>query len=196
MRNRRFTYLFISFTIALFAVLASCQKDSDVKDSSALKAAVIDSSAASSPGNMLAVVGTLSIKINDSTYVFDAAKDSIAFINVHDESNADNKYYGITAINKEHTMSFGISSAGFAHSDKKGDIAGSQFILTPGFKETGFQYSLSRYTGQKDFGIISIDKYDQDSTLARGTFHTFLSIGDKANAPVYKAEGTFNLRLK
>src|ERR1700761_7525755 len=105
MRIKRFTHLLFSLVIALVVVLASCQKDNDVRNDPALKANIADSAAASSPGNTLAAVGTLSVKIKDSTYVFDASKDSIAFINVKDENNADDRYYGITAINKEHTMS-------------------------------------------------------------------------------------------
>jgi hypothetical protein len=197
MRKKRFTYLLLSLTIAFMVVLASCQKDSDVKDNSALKTSVAtDSLTALSPGNFLATGGTLSLTIKDSTYVFDAAKDSIAFINVHDDNDDTKRYFGITAINKEHTMSFGISSSGYVHNEKSGDIAGSQFLLNSGYKTPGFQFSLSKYTGQKDFGNIYIDKYNQDSVLAKGTFHTFLAPDDKANAPVYKVEGSFNLKLK
>jgi hypothetical protein len=197
MRNKRFTYLLFFITIAFMAVLASCQKDSDVKEDSALKASIAaDSAAISSPGNFLAAAGTLSLTIKDSTYVFDASKDSIAFINVHDANDNTKRYFGITAINKEHTMSFGISSSGYVHNDKSGDIAGSQFLLSPGYKEPGFQFSLSKYSGQKEFGNIYIDKYNQDSVLAKGTFHTFLATDDKANAPFYKVEGSFDLKLK
>jgi len=183
-------------TTALMAVLASCQKDSDQKDTGALKTSITDSAVVSSPANLLAAAGTLSLTVKDSTYIFDAATDSIAFINVHDDAEENNRYFGITAINKEHTMSFGISSSGYVHENKNGDIAGSQFLLNPGLKQAGFQFSLSRYAGQKDFGYIHIDKYDQDSVLAKGTFHTYLSTSDKANSPVYKVEGAFNLRLK
>ena len=197
MRKRRFTHLLLSLTIAFMAVLASCQKDSDVKENSALKTSLAaDSLAALSPGNFLATGGTLSLTIKDSTYIFDASKDSIAFINVHDDNDDTKRYFGITAINKEHTMSFGISSSGYVHNDKSGDIAGSQFLLNPGYKIPGFQFSLSKYAGQKDFGNIYVDKYNQDSVLAKGTFHTFLAPDDKANAPVYKVEGSFNLKLK
>ncbi|ASU33153.1 hypothetical protein MuYL_1255 [Mucilaginibacter xinganensis] len=178
-------------------MLSSCQKDSDVKDNSALKASIAaDSIATSSPGNFLAAAGTLTLKIQDSTYVFDASKDSIAFINVRDEIDDSKRYFGITAINKDHNMSFGISSSGLVHDNKNGDIAGSQFLLSPGYKEPGFQYSLSKYAGQKDFGNIHVDKYNQDSVLAKGTFHAFLAAGDKASAPVYKVEGSFDLKLK
>jgi len=195
MRNWRFTYLISFIMLCFVAVLASCQKDSDVKDNSATKASLTADST-SSPTNFLAASGTLSITIKDSTYLFDAAKDSIAFINVHDDNDDSKRYYGITAINKDHNMSFGISSTGYAHADKNGDIAGGQFLLGPGYKTEGFQYSLSKYAGQKDFGSIHIDKYNQDSVLAKGTFHTWLAPDDKSNAPVYKVEGTFNLKLK
>jgi hypothetical protein len=196
MRKRSFTHFIFSVTIAFMAMFASCQKDTDVKDNSALKTSLAaDSTVALLPGNFLATGGLLSLTIKDSTYVFDALKDSIAFINVHDE--VDNKrYFGITAINKEHTMSFGISSSGYVHNDKIGDIAGSQFLMNPGFKKPGFQFSLSKYAGQKDFGNIYVDKYNQDSVLAKGTFHAFLAADDKANAPVFKVEGSFDLKLK
>jgi hypothetical protein len=196
MRLKRFTYLVFFITTTFMAVLASCQKDSDQKDTGALKTSLTDSSATTSPGNFLAAAGTLSVSIKDSTYVFDAAKDSIAFINVHDDADDNNRYFGITAINKEHTMSFGISSSGYVHENKSGDIAGSQFLINPEYKKPGFQFSLSKYSGQKDFGNIHIDKYNQDSVLAKGTFHTYLSTSDKANSPVYKVEGVFDLKLK
>ncbi|HVW98160.1 MAG TPA: hypothetical protein VHA56_19470 [Mucilaginibacter sp.] len=197
MRGKPFTYLLYFFSLAFMGTLASCQKDSDATENATLKAShSADSAAAVSSANILASGGTLSITINDSTYTFDASRDSIAFINVHDDNEDNSRYYGITAINKEHNMSFGISSSGYVHSDKNGDIAGSQFLLGPGYHVAGFQYSLSRYAGQKDFGNIHIEKYNQDSVLAKGTFHAWLSPSDKADAPVYKAEGTFNLRLK
>ncbi|MDP9080905.1 MAG: hypothetical protein M3O71_26090 [Bacteroidota bacterium] len=196
MQLKRFTYLILFVTTTFMSVLASCQKDSDQKDPAILKTSLADSVAATSPGNFLAASGTLSIKIKDSTYVFDASKDSIAFINVHDDAEESNRYFGITAINKEHTMSFGISSSGIVHENKDSNIAGSQFLVNAESMKPGFQYSLSRFDGQKDFGNIHVDKYYQDSVLAKGTFHAFLSTGDKANAPVYKAEGSFNLKLK
>lgn len=192
---KRFTYLILLVAVSLMSVLASCQKDSAQKDPSTLKTTLSDSIAAS-PSNFLAASGILSVKIKDSTYVFDASKDSIAFINVHDDADENNRYFGITAINKAHTMSFGISSSGIVHENKDGNIAGSQFLLNAEGIKPGFQYSLSRFAGQKDFGNIHVDTYYQDSVLAKGTFHAFLSTGDKANSPIYKAEGTFDLKLK
>jgi len=197
MRGKRVTNLMFSLAIALLTVFASCQKDSDVKEDAVLKASIsADSTVNLSPGNFLASKGILSLTIKDSTYVFDASKDSIAFINVHDDASDNNRYFGITAINKEHNMSFGISSSGYVHANKSSDIAGGQFLVNSGYQKPGFQFSLSRFTGQKDFGNIHIEKYSQDSVLAKGTFYTWLSPDDKANAPVYKVEGTFDLKLK
>jgi len=51
MRIKRFTHLIFFISLSL-GVLASCQKDSDVKDNSALKTSLAaDSAAALSPGN-------------------------------------------------------------------------------------------------------------------------------------------------
>ncbi|WP_428330114.1 hypothetical protein [Mucilaginibacter sp.] len=194
MRN---IYLLFSVFIALLVTISSCQKDSgDVKENTAAQSNLItDSATVSSPANILATTGTLTVKIKDSTYTFDASKDSIAFINVHNDDD-NTRYFGITAINKEHTMSFGVSSSGYVHSAKSSGIAGSQFLINPASLSGNLQYSLSRYNGQKDFGNINIEKYNQDSVLAKGTFHTFLAKDDKANSAVYKVEGTFNLKLK
>src|SRR5580658_897380 len=100
MRNRRFTNLLILLAISLLAVTSACQKDPAVNEPDASKTNIAaDSSIFSSPGNFLAASGTLKIKYNDSTYTFDAARDSIAFINVRVDENTH--YFGITAINKE-----------------------------------------------------------------------------------------------
>jgi hypothetical protein len=106
------------------------------------------------------------------------------------------RYFGITAINKEHSMSFGISSAGFANSNINDSIAGGQFILSTDDKKPAMQLSLSKYTGQKDFGNINLIQYNQGNELAKGTFVTFLAKDDKANSPYYRVEGTFDLQLK
>ena len=195
MRNRRFTHLLIFFALSLLAVITSCQKDPVVKEPDASKTNLAaDSSVFSSPGNFLAVSGTLKIKYNDSTYTFDAAKDSIAFINVRVDDNTH--YFGITAINKEHNMSFGVSSSGFVYSNINRSIAGGQFLLSADDKKPALQLSLSKYAGQKDFGNINILQYNQGNELAKGTFYTFLAKDDKANSPYYKVEGTFDLQLK
>jgi hypothetical protein len=185
--------------MSFLAVTSSCQKDPDVKDISTAKTSLNADSAnvtsiVATPGNYLAASGFLKIKIQDSTYTFDASRDSIAFINVHNDDNS--RYFGITAINKEHTLSFGISSAGFVHSNITNSIAGSQFLLSPDNNKPGLEYSLSKYAGQKDFGNINIIQYNQGSELAKGTFFTFLAKDDKADSPFYRVEGSFDLQLK
>jgi hypothetical protein len=198
MGGRRFTNLLISFLVLLLAMTTSCQKDPAVKDPDTSKVALSTDSTnvgviASSPGNFLATTVFLNIKIKDSTYTFVAAHDSIAFVNVHVDE--DNRYFGITAINKEHTMSFGISSSGFVYSNTNNGIAGSQFLLNPDDEKHGMQFSLSRYSGQKDFGNIKIVQYNQGNVLAKGSFFTFLAKDDKANSPFYRVEGSFDLKL-
>jgi hypothetical protein len=199
MRQKSFTYVLFSFIIALMAVTTSCQKDPDLKDDNVVKNGLkADSTKVgaviSSPGNYLSASGTLKIKIKDSTYTFDASRDSIAFISVRVDDNKH--YFGITAINKEHTMSFGISSSGFANSNTTNGIAGSQFLINQSGNMSGQQYSLSQFSEKKDFGNISIEQYNQGVVLAKGTFVTYLTTDDKATTPFYKVEGSFDLHLK
>jgi len=195
MGNSRFTY--ILFFISLFFVgsISSCQKDAAVKSPDPSTTVVsADSTSLSSPNNFLAVSGTLKIRFNDSTYTFDAAADSIAFINVHSDDNT--RYFGITAINKDHTLSFGISSAGFPYNNINRAIAGSQFIMSADAKKPALQLSLSRYSEPKSLGNINLIQYNSSKELAKGTFYTFMAKDDKANSPYYRVEGTFDLQLK
>jgi len=193
MGNKRFTKFFIVFILLLSGMIVSCQKDQVVNDETAVNSAKTDSSLTlNAPGNYLAVKGTLKITILDSTYTFDAAKDSIAFINVN---SGNNQYFGITAINKEHDMSFGISSAGKALSNLTSTVAGSQFLLSHD-KMPNIEYALTKYINTQDFGKINITSFKTDSTLAKGTFYTFLAKDAKPNAPFYKVKGTFSLQLK
>jgi hypothetical protein len=198
MRIERFTNQLIFFFMILLVVISSCQKDPALKDTNlektSLKADSVNIGTITSPGNYLAASGKLTIKVKDSTYTFDASQDSIAFVNVHSDDST--RYFGITAINKEHTMSFGISSAGFVNDSISNSIAGSQFLLNKGENKPGLQYSLSRYAGQKNFGNINIIQYNQGNELVKGTFFTFLAKDDKANSPFYKVEGSFDLQLK
>ena len=194
MYKRRFTYLLCSLAMFVLAAVSSCQKDADVKEPKATNTNLADSSVFSAPGNFLAATGSLKIKFNDSTYTFDASQDSIAFINVH--SDDDSRYFGITAINKKHDMSFGISSSGFVYSNIKRGIAGSQFLLNTDVMKPALQYSLSKFSGVKDLGTINILKYNQGNELVKGTFSTFLAKDDKSNSPFYKVEGSFDLQLK
>jgi hypothetical protein len=188
----------MSFILLLWVVVSSCQKDESVKELGTVKTlAATDSTSVLSvingPGNFLASKGTLKITIEDSTYIFDASKDSIAFINVH---NGDSKYYGITAINKDHTMSFGISSIGLASVNVNNKVAGSQFLLKVDDKQPLLQYTLTQFIDEDDSGKISLEKYNDQNVIAKGTFFTFLAKDDKANSPFYRAEGSFELLLK
>jgi hypothetical protein len=180
--------------VMLLMAFTACQKDEDMKEvSQSLK---IDSAKSASliptPGTSLALAGTLKINIGDSTYTFDAAKDSIAFVNVYMDSK---KYFGITAINKLHTMSFGISSPGYAAANTTGPIAGSQFLFNTTANKANIQYTLSQNAGL-DPGKINLTKYSQDSVLAKGTFVTYLTKDTKPNSTFIKAEGSFELKRK
>jgi len=197
MNGIRFTKWFAIYALLISVVVSSCQKDENVKDMETTKPATAADSTAlgiiNTPGNFLAGKGVLKITIEDSTYSFDAATDSIAFINVH---NGDNKYFGITAINKAHTMSFGISSEGLASASVNSKVAGSQFLFTVDEKKPLLQYTLTKFVGKDDAGKITIDKYNKDNMIAKGTFFTFLAKDDKENSPFYRVEGSFELQLK
>jgi len=194
MGNRRFTYLLFSVLILIMAIISSCQKDDATTQPDSKTTVSADSPLLASPGNFLATSGTLQIKFNDSTYIFDAAHDSIAFINVHVDANTN--YFGITAINKLHSMSFGISSSGYANSNINSNVAGGQFLLSTDAQKPAMQLSLSKYPQNNDIGSINLDTYNQGSQLAKGTFVTFLAKDDKANSPYFRVEGTFDLKLK
>jgi len=188
--GNRFTKCVLFIALLLSGMMMSCQKDADVKDSDTSGKA--DSAIFTSPNNYLAVKGTLTITIQDSTYSFDAAHDSIAFVNVH---SGNSQYFGITAINKAHNMSFGISSAGYALGSISTAVAGSQFILKPDSKP-GVQFALTDDAAVKDFGKLSLDTYKKDSILAKGTFYTYLAAGDVLKSAPVKVKGTFNLFVR
>ncbi len=198
MNGIRFTKWLFSALLFISVAVSSCQKDDNVKCIDSTKSLAAADSASSmsvvnTPGNFLAGKGTLKITIEDSTYTFDAATDSVAFINVH---SGDSRYFGITAINKAHTMSFGISSVGFAAANVNSKVAGSQFLFKLDEKKPVVQYTLTKYGGKDDSGKISIEKYNNDNLIAKGTFFTFLAKDDKANSPFYRVEGSFELQLK
>jgi hypothetical protein len=189
MGSKRFTSYVIFFAFLLSVMIVSCQKDQDIKDDPATQSLGTDSTAAE---NYLALKGTLKITIQDSTYTFDASNDSIAFVNVHADNN---QYFGITAINKAHNMSFGISSPGYALSNISTVVSGSQFLLTPENKPNT-AYALTQYATAQDFGKINLFAYKQDSVLAKGTFYTFLAKDAKSGSPAVRVKGTFSLQLK
>lgn len=184
----------IVFLFLLLAAFSACQKEDEVPMGLKTGAKNDSLSAAinlNGPGTFLAVKGLLKINIEDSTYIFDAATDSIAFVSVDLDSN---RYFGITAINKAHTVSFGISSAGVARADTNSVIAGSQLLFN-GDDRPAVQYTLSKYISLRDMGKINLIKFQQDSTLTKGTFYTILSRQGKTSS-FYKTTGTFDLRLK
>ncbi len=193
----RFSTWLVGFILLLSAFLSSCQKDESVKDPNAANTQLqVDSAkklnSVSTPGNFLASKGTLKIKVRDSIYTFDAAQDSIAFVNI----NIDGKqYFGLTAINKAHTVSFGISSVGAPIAEMATNVAGCQFLLSTGGK-SNLEYTLTRNAQPQDYGTIAIDKYNQDSILAKGGFHTYLARDTKPNSSFIIADGTFELKLK
>jgi hypothetical protein len=194
MHFKGFTNWYI-YVVLLFSLLAaSCQKEEGQRTINQKKSVIIADSAltAVSPGNYLAVSGTLTLQVEDSVYVFDALQDSVAFVNMTAD---DNNYFGITAINKAHTMSFGVSSKGTAIAGISHPIEGSQLLLRPDAIHNQ-QYTLTRFTEPGDAGKIQLQQYRQDTVLATGTFYTFLAKDDKEDSPVYRVEGTFNLKVK
>ncbi len=183
---------YIFFMALLCLAFFSCQKDQSIKDVQTLPTtnpAILAMTL--SPGNLLATSGTLNITIGDSTYTFDAQKDSIAFVNLF----LDNKqYFGFTAINKNHTMSFGISSAGFAENNSNNKVAGTQFLLSNNNK-ANLQYTLTPSLNLQDSSSITLTAFAQDSTIAKGTFITILN-NTRHSLPYYKATGSFDLKIK
>jgi len=182
------------FLFLLLAAFTACQKE-DEKPAGLRGGSKNDSLSAAinidAPGTFLAVKGLLKITVEDSTYIFNAAEDSIAFVSVDLDST---KYFGITAINKAHTVSFGISSAGTAKTDTNTVIAGSQLLFSDE-DNAAVQYTLSKYISTRDMGKINLIKFQQDSTLTKGTFYTILSRQGKPSS-YYKTTGTFDLRSK
>ncbi|MBE9584216.1 hypothetical protein IM792_07130 [Mucilaginibacter sp. JRF] len=191
MGTNKFTHLFFSILLLVSAVISSCRKDEDVqsfnkdgKDSTALS---------SSSGSFIATTGELSITFNDSTYVFDAETDSIAFVRV---DTAGNKYFGITAINDDHTMSFGISGLGEAVSKATTKVEGSQFLFND--EKVAPSYTLSKSAHELDLGKLSLKKYtnEKDDVAAKGTFTTFLASDTTKDAVLYKVTGKFDIKFK
>ena len=184
----RFFYLFMLISVAI----AGCQKDENVKKTTIQAADSTNVNTVSAPGSYLASKGTLTVKLKDSTYTFNAEQDSIAFVNIAIDGE---EYYGLTAINRAHTVSFGISSSGVPIDDIASYVSGAQLLLK-GTGKTNLEYTLVPGSLQQKFGTISIEKYNQDATLAKGTFHTFLATGTKFNSPDYEVTGSFELKVK
>jgi hypothetical protein len=179
--------------LALISVLiTACQKDESIKKTDPGLQVDTSQKISSSPGNYLASKGTLTVKVKDSTYTFNAEQDSVAFVNINIDGE---EYYGITAINRAHTVSFGISSSGVPIDELSSYISGCQFLLK-GTAKNNLEYTLIRSAHQQNFGTIAIEKYNQDTTLAKGTFHTFLATDTKSESPNYTVDGSFELKIK
>ncbi|MDB5137512.1 MAG: hypothetical protein JWP37_4115 [Mucilaginibacter sp.] len=189
----RFFIRIVCFILLLSAFLSSCQKDDSVKVAKTdLKTDSTKLNSVSASGNYLAIKGILKIKVQDSTYTFNAAQDSVAFVNMDIDGE---QYFGVTAINKAHTLSFGISSLGEPAAEMASNISGAQFLMSvPG--RANLEYTLTRNARPQDFGTIVIEKYNQDTVLAKGTFHTYLARDQKQNSPFYVADGSFELQMK
>ena len=187
-------YLRLMGLVLLLAVfITACQKDENVTAAKTTPQLNLDSiGKQNTAGNYLARKGTLKIKLKDSTYTFDASQDSIAFVNITIDGK---EYYGITAINKAHTVSFGISTLGAPIAEMPGSVAGCQFLLSPSGK-TNTAYTLTRNTLSDDYGTFSLEKYNQDTILAKGTFHTYLATDAKKNPTFTLADGSFELKVK
>ncbi|MGY4539634.1 hypothetical protein ACVW0P_004070 [Mucilaginibacter sp. UYNi724] len=191
---KRFTNWYFSLVLLLSVLLVSCQKDSGDQQVEQKQIAVAADSVinAASPDNFLATEGTLTITMQDSVYTFDAEKDSVAFVNMN---VGENRYFGITAINKAHTMSFGVSSKGAAADSLTKPVAGGQLLMMADVIHTK-QFTLTQYAEPGDAGKINLDQYRQKDVLAKGSFFTFLSKDDEPNSSLYRVEGTFDLKLK
>lgn len=188
----RISVRFFYILTLIWVAVSGCQKDESVKKTTAQPSDSVKVNTVSAPGNYLASKGTLTVKIKDSTYAFNAEQDSIAFVNIAFDGE---EYYGLTAINKAHTVSFGISSSGVPIDDIASYVSGAQLLLKVSGK-TNLEYTLIPGSLQQKFGTISIEKYNQDATLAKGTFDTFLATGSKYNSPDYEVTGSFELKVK
>lgn len=194
MNSKRFTNWYVSIVLLLSVLVASCQKDTGEQAVDQKKLALSADSAlkATSPDNYLATEGILTIKTKDSTYIFDASKDSVAFVNM---SVGENRYFGITAINKAHTISFGVSSKGAAADSLNKPVAGGQLLIMDNVIHAK-QYTLTQYAEPGDAGKINLVQYQQKDVLAKGDFFTFLSKDDDPNSTLYRVDGTFELKIK
>jgi hypothetical protein len=194
MQLKRFTNWYVLLMMVLTGLISACQKDTGEEAVENRKIALAADSAlkAASPDNYLATSGTLTLKIKDSTYTFNAANDSVAFVNL---SSGDNRYFGLTAINKAHNVSFGISSKGIAADSIVKAVAGGQFLVMQDAMHT-HQYTLTQYAKPGDSGTIKLTSYMRNDTLAKGTFFTFLSKDNDDESPFYRVDGSFELRFK
>ncbi|PAW94982.1 hypothetical protein CKK33_16345 [Mucilaginibacter sp. MD40] len=191
---KQFTKWCLLWIVAVALFASACQKDTkDQAVENKKNALQADSALALNPNdNFLASSGVLTLKMRDTTYTFDASKDSVAFVNMHVE---DNRYFGITAINKAHNLSFGISSKGAAADSITKAIAGGQLIVVNDGLHSK-QYTLVPYAKPGDVGTLKLVSYMRNDTLAKGSFFTFLAADNDSPSQLYRVDGTFELKLK
>ena len=178
--------------LSLSVTVTSCRKD---EIQAADKEEITDTAAVvPSLGGYLATTGKLKIKFNDTSYVFDARADSIAFIKV---DTAGKQYFGITAINDAHTISFGISGKGAAADKIEANVAGTQFL----FRQNSIQqqaFTLSNKAHALDIGNFVLKKYRyaNDELVLKGTFTAYLASDTDTTAQLHKVTGSFDLKLQ
>ncbi len=193
----RHSKLLLAYTLMLMALLifgTACRKD----DSLAATTTKADSTSINSfftnPGNYLATSGILELKVNGTILNFNATTDSIALVNLTTVGNKH--FYGLSAINKAHTASFGITSAGVLHVSGGSSIAGSQLLVLSADKQPVTAYSLSTASLKTGVGSLNFNRFAKDSLLTMGSFVTYLTKNDGLANTSIKVEGSFSLQFK
>ncbi|RYY36807.1 MAG: hypothetical protein EOP46_05100 [Sphingobacteriaceae bacterium] len=192
MRGTKFTHVLVVIVMLCTAFITSCRKDESLD--SFLDEKTDTTTVTTSLGSFLATDGKLKVTWEDTTYVFDAEVDSIAFVKV---DTAGNQYFGVTAINKEHNISFGISGVGAAENKAKTTVAGGQLLFQLS-KEKAASYTLSREAHKLDSGKFNLKKYaeEDDEVQAKGNFTTYLVHYADKDSVLHKVTGTFDLKFK
>lgn len=199
MAAKVYSFILIALIASAILLVSSCRKDNELSqpsnESIALKADTTQLfNSTSSTQYLLARAGKLQLSVNDTVYTFDARSDSIVFIYMH--QNDTSAFFGITAINKAHTLSFGISSAGILRSNISSKVAGSQLLVKSSENNPTIEYALSSLKSQNSPGSINFKRVSQSNGIAIGIFSTFLTLNNKSNTTEYKVNGTFNIGFK
>ncbi|RCH54147.1 hypothetical protein DJ568_14810 [Mucilaginibacter hurinus] len=183
-----FKHIFYGCLLLFLAIASGCRKDDNLEQTASN---LHNSSVEKTSGTFLAKSGKLKVKIDDTTYVFDAVKDSIAFVNV---DTAGNRYFGLTAINNGHNVSFGISGLGTPDAKVTTNVAGSQLLFN-NKSNLPEEYTLSKSAHKLDLGNLHLKKYHngKGKVLAKGTFTTYLAKDTLPDSPLHKVTGSFDL---
>ena len=194
MRHSRILLANTFLLMALLIVGSACRKEDNVAATSTKPDSTAINSFFTNPGNYLATSGTLELKVNGTTLNFDAATDSIALVNLTTVGNK--QFYGLSAINKAHTASFGITSAGLLHVSGESDVAGSQLLVLSADKQPVTAYSLSAASLKTGTGSLNFNQFAKDSLLTKGRFITYLTKNGAQAGTSIKVEGSFSLQFK